>query len=468
MQKKTAGPKIPLLAYAALYRDPLTYLTRAARKYGDAMRIEISRRQDFLLNHPDYIRAILLDQEGMRRSVHRPVQRLLGQGLLTSRGSTHRKQRTLLQPIFQKHRIAALGDVMVQQTARWSDKWRGGQTVDMQEEMHHLSMAITGKTLFDVDVESEAAEVGEALLTVMSATRFNNLLLVSKNLEKLPLPANQRFRRAAKRLDEFIYEMIAQRHAHRSEQPDLLSVLVRLSETKPRMMNDKKIRDQILTFFVAGHETVATALTWTWYLLARNPDVTRKLYAEIDKLLRGRLPCVADVERLPYTKMVLAESMRLYPPVWIIGRHAIRDTQINGIMIPKGSYVHVSQFLMHRDARYFPDPERFDPERWQPEAVAARPRFSYFPFGGGGLQCIGEGFAWTQGVLVIAALTRRWKMQLAPGVRIKLEPQLTLRSRYGMPMKLRQRAAQDSSLCGMNMTRHLHAPPALMNSVIGS
>ena len=439
MVKKSAGPKIPLLAYAALYRDPLGYLTRAARKYGDVMRVEIGRRHDFLLNHPDYIRASLLDQEGMRRSVHRPVQRVLGQGLLTSRGPTHRKQRALLQPVFQKHRIAALAEVMVQQTARWSDKWQDGQTVDMQDEMHHLAMAITGKTLFNVDVESEAAEVGEALFTVMSATRFNNLLLVSKALEKLPLPANRRFRRAAKRLDEFIYEMIAQRHAHPSDQPDLLSVLVRLSQEKPRMMNDTKIRDQILTFFVAGHETVATALTWTWYLLSQNPEVAKKLYAEIDTLLGEKLPTVADVERLPYTKMVLAESMRLYPPVWIIGRHAIRDTKINGIVIPKGSYIHVSQFLMHRDARFFPDPERFDPDRWKPEAVAARPRFSYFPFGGGGLQCIGEGFAWTQGVLVIAALTRRWQMQLAPGARIKLEPQLTLRSRYGMPMTLERR-----------------------------
>jgi cytochrome P450 len=345
----------------------------------------------------------------------------------------------LLQPIFQKHRIAALGDVMVQQSARWSDKWQNGQTVDMQEEMHHLAMAITGKTLFNVDVESEAAEVGEALFTVMAATRFNNLLLVSKALEKLPLPANRRFRRAAKRLDEFIYEMIAERHEHPSNRPDLLSVLVRLSKEKPRMMNDRKIRDQILTFFVAGHETVATALTWMWYLLSQNPSVTKKLYAEIDNALGEKLPAVADVERLPYTKMVLAESMRLYPPVWIIGRHAIRDIRINGIAIPKGSYVHVSQFLMHRDARFFPNPERFDPERWTSEAVAARPRFSYFPFGGGGLQCIGEGFAWTQGVLVIAALTRRWQMQLAPGARIKLEPQLTLRSRYGMPMKLEKR-----------------------------
>ena len=437
--KKAPGPKIPLLAYARLYRDPLGYLTRAAQKYGDIMQVDIAGRHDYLFNHPDYIRAILLDQEGLRRSVHRPLQRILGRGLLTSRGSPHKKQRALLQPVFQKHRIAALGDVMVQQTVRWIDKWREGETVDMQVEMKRLSMAITGKTLFNVDVESEAAELAEALFTVMSATRFNNLLLVSKVLERLPLPPNRRFRQAAKRLDGYIYQMIAERRAKPSDQPDLLSVLVRLSEEKPRMMNDKKIRDQILTFFVAGHETVATALTWTWYLLAKNPEVNRKLHAEIDELLKERLPEVVDVENMPYAKMVFAESMRLYPPVWIIGRHAIREVRIDGLVIPKGSYVHVSQFLMHRDPRYFPEPERFNPERWKADAIAARPKFSYFPFGGGGLQCIGEGFAWMQGVLVIATVASRWRMQLVPGSRIELEPQLTLRSRYGMPMKLHKR-----------------------------
>jgi cytochrome P450 len=178
---------------------------------------------------------------------------------------------------------------------------------------------------------------------------------------------------------------------------------------------------------------------WTWYLLAENPDPTEKLHCELDKALSGRLPEVSHLESLPYAKMIFAESMRLYPPIWIIGRHALCDVNINGHIIPKGSYIHVSQFLMHRDARYFPDPGRFDPERWTPEATAARPKFSYFPFGGGGLQCIGEGFAWTQGLLTIATVASRWRMRLVPGHRIELEPQITLRSRYGMPMTLERR-----------------------------
>ena len=436
---KPPGPRNPLLAYAALYRDPLGYLVGAARKYGDIVHLTIANRHDFLLNHPDYIRTILLDQDGTRRSVHRPLQRILGRGLLTSRGKIHRKQRALLQPVFQKHCIAALGEVMRREIVRCSDRWQDGATVEMTEEMTRLAISTAGKTLFNVDLESEEIEVRDALVTVFAATRFNNLLLVSKFLERLPLPANRRFRRAARRLDQFIFKMIADRRARPTDQPDLLSVLVRLSRAKPRMMTDQKIRDQILTFFLAGHETIASALTWTWYLLAKNPDATEKLNIELDKALNGRLPEVSDLDSLSYARMVFAESMRIYPPVWIIGRLAQRDVDLDGYIIPKGSYVHVSQFLMHRDARYFPDPERFDPERWTSEAAAARPRFSYFPFGGGGLQCIGEGFAWTQGLLTIAILASRWRMRLVPGHRIELEPQITLRPRYGIPMTLERR-----------------------------
>jgi cytochrome P450 len=436
---KPPGPKISWLAYARIYHHPLRYLAGAARRYGDIVHLAIARRHDFLLNHPDYVRAILLDQDGMRRSVHRPLQRILGRGLLTSRGKIHKRQRALLQPVFQKHSIAALGEMMSREISQWSDRWAEGATVEMTDEMTRLSTSIAGKTLFNVDLEFKEIEFREALITVFAATRFNNLLLVSKVLERLPLPANRRFRRAAERLDKFIYKMIADRHARPTDQPDLLSVLVRMNEKSPKKMTDQKIRDQILTFFLAGHETIASALTWTWYLLAKNPDATEKLHVELRTILNGRLPTVSDLESLTYAKMIFAESMRLYPPVWIIGRHALCDVNINGYLIPKGSYIHVSPYLMHHHPRYFPDPERFEPERWTPEAIAARPRFSYFPFGGGGSQCIGEGFAWTQALLIIGTLASRWRMQLVPGHRIELEPQITLRSRYGMPMSLERR-----------------------------
>jgi cytochrome P450 len=436
---KPPGPKISWLAYAALYRDPLGYLASAARKYGDIVHLAIAHRHDFLLNHPDYIRTILLDYEGMRRSVHRPLQRILGRGLLTSRGQVHKKQRLLLQPIFNRERIAALGELMTPRIARLSDEWRDGAQVEMANEMKRLTIATAGRTLLNVDLESEATGLRDALMTVLTATRFNNLLVATKALEALPLPSNLRFRRAAKRLDEFIYQMIAERHCRPTDQPDLLSVLVRLSSESRKGMTDQKVRDQILTFFVAGHETTATALTWVWYLLAQHPAVMDKVQAELDGVLADRQLSVSDLERLPYTRMVFAEAMRLYPPVWIIGRHALRDCPMNGFVIPKGSYVHVSQFLMHRDPRYYADPERFEPERWTAEGIAARPKFSYFPFGAGGLQCIGESFAWTQALLVIGMLASRWRMRVVPGHKIELLPEITLGSRYGMPMILERR-----------------------------
>src|SRR5438477_1233419 len=433
------GPRNPWLAYAALYRDPLGYLTRAARKHGDVVHIKIGRKSDFLLNHPDLIRTALLDHGNRRGCVHRPRRRVLGTGLLTCRGERHKKQRALLQPMFNRERILALSDVMVDQITRWADRWRDGASVVMAEEMTELAISISGKALCNIDFDSKAAELRDALLTVLQATRFNNLALVSKQFEKISLPSHRRFARAAEKLDMEIRGMIAERRKGACEDPDLLSVLVRLHKQSRKGITEQKIRDQMLTFFMVGNETPATGLMWTWYLLAENADVATKLRNEVDHVLGDRLPSGQDFDRLRYTRMVFAESMRLYPPVWLMTRRAVRDTKINGFVIRSGSYVHLSPFVMHRDPRYFPEPERFDPERWTPEAVAARPKFSYFPFGGGSLQCIGERFAWMQGVLTIATLARRWQMRLVPGHRIELDPHITLRSRYGMPMKLERR-----------------------------
>ena len=433
------GPRNPWLAYAALYRDPLGYLTRAARKHGDVVHIKIGRKSDFLLNHPDLVRAALLDHENLRRCVHRPLRRVLGKGLLTCRGERHKKQRALLQPMFTRERIVALGDVMVGEIKRRTDRWREGATLDMAPEMLELAISIAGKALFDVDFSSKAAGLRDALVTVLQATRFNNLAVASKQFEKLSLPIHRRFARAAEKLETEIRAIIAERQKGASEGPDLLSIMVRLQKQSRKGLTEQKIRDQILTFLMVGHETTATALMWTWYLLSENPEVAKKLYSEVDHVLGDRLPSGQDCDRLPYTRMVFAESMRLYPPVWLLTRRAVGDVKINGFVIRSGSYVHLSPFVMHRDPRYFPKPERFDPERWTPEAVAARPKFSYFPFGGGSLQCIGEGFGWMQGVLTIATLARRWQMRLVPGHRIELGPHITLRSRYGMPMKLERR-----------------------------
>jgi cytochrome P450 len=320
------------------------------------------------------------------------------------------------------------------------ERWHDGQTLDIAQEMMHLTLAIVGKTLFDTETEAEAEEVREALTATMeSFTRF--MLPFAELLDRLPLPATRRFEQARARLDAIIYGIINERRKSGEDRGDLLSMLIMAQDEEEDggSMSDEQLRDEAMTIFLAGHETTANALTWTWYLLSQHTEVEAKLHAEIDGLLGDRPPTAEDLPGLRYTEMVLAESMRLYPPAWILGRRALKDYEVGGFHIPAGSIVVLSPYVMHRDERYFPEPQRFDPERWTPEAKEARPQFSYFPFGGGPRRCIGEGFAWMEGILVIATLARRWRMRLVPGHSVATQPMVTLRPKHGMQMKLEQR-----------------------------
>jgi cytochrome P450 len=359
----------------------------------------------------------------------------LGEGLLTSEDSLHRRQRRLAQPAFHRQRIASYASTMVTYAERTASHWQHGETLDISQEMTRLTLAIVGKTLFDADVESEAVEIGKALTTIIEL--FNMLLLpFSELLERLPLPHVRRFERAKARLDQTIYRLIEERRQSRSDRGDLLSMLLLAQDDEGDGggMSDQQVRDEAMTIFLAGHETTANALTWTWYLLSQNPEAEAQLHAELDRVLGDRSPTFDDVPHLPYTEMVLSEAMRLYPPAWAIGRLAIQEHPIGDYVIPKGSLVLLSQYVTHRDPRFFPNPERFDPTRWTPEAKASRPQYAYFPFGGGPRRCIGEGFAWMEGVLVIAALARQWRMRLAPGAKIAIQPVITLRPKSGVQM----------------------------------
>ncbi|MBA3403703.1 MAG: cytochrome P450, partial [Gemmatimonadaceae bacterium] len=260
-------------------------------------------------------------------------------------------------------------------------------------------------------------------------------------LEKLPIPAARRFNAARARLDTTIYRMIDDRRRTGGDRGDLLSMLLIATDSDGdgRGMNDAQLRDEALTIFLAGHETTANALTWTWYLLSQNPDAEARLHAELDEALSGRIPGFDDLAALPYTRMVLAESLRLYPPAWAIGRRALNSFEVRGYTVPGKSVVLMSQYIMHRDPRYFPDPERFDPERWTPEAQAQRPKFSYFPFGGGTRVCIGEQFAWMEGILLIASIAQNWRLRLVKSQRVEVQPLITLRPRHGMQMTLERR-----------------------------
>lgn len=373
--------------------------------------------------------------EGLQRA-----KRLLGEGLLTSEGEFHLRQRRLAQPAFHRQRIAGYAATMVEYAARTRDEWRAGETRDIAREMMRLTLAIAGKTLFDADVESEADEIGEALTTTFAL--FNRVSLpFAQWLDRLPLPATKRFQKARQRLDSTIYRIINERRAAAVDRGDLLSMLIaaRDDEGDGTGMTDEQLRDEAMTIFLAGHETTANALTWTWYLLSQHPEVAARFHAEIDEALKGRLPSAEDFPRLRYTEMVLAESMRLYPPAWLIGRRALSDYQINGYRIPARSILLLSQYVTHHDARFFPDPFRFDPERWTPEARESRPKFSYFPFGGGPRLCIGEHFAWMEGVLVLATIAQRFRMRLAPGHPVEMQPLVTLRPKHGMKLILEAR-----------------------------
>jgi cytochrome P450 len=445
-QTSAPGPRsfIPGLQLLAFSRDPLEFLTRVARRYGDVARFTNGAQDYFVLNHPDYIRDVLVTHNAdfMKGRGLQRAKRLLGEGLLTSEPPLHRRQRRLAQPAFHKQRIASYGSMMVDYALGMErERWRDGQALDMAQEMMRLTLAIVGKTLFDTETESEAEEVREALTATMeSFSRF--MLPFAELLDKLPLPATRRFEQARARLDAIIYRMINERRASSEARGDLLSMLIMAQDEEENGagMTDEQLRDEAMTIFLAGHETTANALTWTWYLLSQHREVEARLHAEVDAVLHDRPPSADDLPALRYTEMVLAEAMRLYPPAWILGRRALKDYEAGGFRIPAGSIVVLSPYVMHRDERYFPEPERFDPERWTTEAKEARPQFSYFPFGGGPRRCIGEGFAWMEGILVIATLARRWRMRLVPNHPVATQPMVTLRPKHGMRMTIEQRA----------------------------
>ena len=438
------GPRLPLFA-SLVYRpgggNPLEFFTSLARTYGDVSTYRMAGEQLFLVNEPRLIRDILVTHNrnftksrGLERS-----KRVLGQGLLTSEGAMHLRQRRLMQPAFHRDRIAGYGDLMVGYADRMRRSWRDGAALDISREMNRLTLSIVGKTLFDVDVESQAAAVGEALTDVMESF-WMMMLPFADFLERLPVPRLRRARMARARLDAIIFRMIADRRASGRDHGDLLSMLLAAQdEDDGGVMTDQQVRDEAMTIFLAGHETTANALSWTWYLLSSAPEVEAKLHAEIDRVLQGRLPAMADLASLAYVERVVTEAMRLYPPAWIIGRRAIDAYQLGDYAVPPRSILVMSPYIMQRDPRFYEAPERFNPDRWTPEFRAALPKFAYFPFGGGPRQCIGESFAWMELVLLVATIAQQRRLRLVPGHPVVPQPLITLRAKHGMRMTVEPR-----------------------------
>jgi cytochrome P450 len=438
------GPKarIPLGHLFAFRRDVIGFLARLAAEHGDVAGFRIGPMNLCLVSRPDLVRDILTThhQAFVKGRPLEMAKHLLGDGLLTSEGELHRRQRRMIQPMFHRERIQAYGEIMATYANRLSRRWRHGETEDIFQEMMRLALAIAGKTMFDSDVEADAAEVGEALTDAMRlfgrvAVPFSELLL------KLPLPSTLRFRRAKARLDTIIYRLISRRRLSGLEQGDLLSLLLaaRDDEGDGAMMTDTQVRDEALIFFLAAHDTTALTLTWTWYLLSQHPAVEATLHRELDTILGDRLPEISDLSQLRYTNMVFAEALRLYPPGYVLARQALTDYAIDQYVVPKGTLILMSPYLMHRDPRYYTEPERFDPLRWETNGRGDRPKLAYFPFGGGPRVCIGESFALMEGTLVLSTLAQHWRMRLVAGHPVELLPLLNLRPKHGMRMILEQR-----------------------------
>jgi cytochrome P450 len=423
--------------------NPILLFQHLAQEYGDVAHYKIGWNHIVFLNHPDYIREILVVQNDnfiKERTVQR-TKLLLGKGMITSEGSEHRLQRQVAQPAFHRQRIPEYASVMVEEAARMGAQWRPGERRDVAIDMMHLTLNVVARTLFAADLREEAAELADAINRIMRLYNFLVMLPAAEWLVHIPPPGLAAFLRARKRIDAVVYRMIA---AHRQNGRDHGTLLDLMLAASPDggAASEQLLRDQVITIFLAGYETVANALVWTWYLLSQNSECERRFHQEVDTVLQGRLATFDDVPRLRYVEMVLAESIRLYPPAWAMGRYAREDFHLGDYFLPAKTTVLMSQFITHRDPRFFPEPLGFDPERFTPEAKLLRTRLTYFPFGAGVRQCIGESFAWMEGVLLLATLAQKWKLNLVPGHPVEPQPLITLRPKYGMQMLCEERMAR--------------------------
>jgi len=451
---------LPFIGVLPQFRkNPPLFLETTARDHGELVHFRLGPQDIYLVSNPDWIKDILVTHQAnftKSRFLER-AKVLLGEGLLTSEGEFHRRQRRLVQPAFHRDRLLGYASAMVETTAQTREHWTNGAQLDMSREMMRLTLGVVAKTLFSADVTSDADEIGNALTQVM--VLFDMVLMpFSEWIEKLPLPSIRRFEKARDFLDKTIYAIIAERRGSKEDKGDLLSMLLLAQdEDGGTGMSDKQIRDEALTLFLAGHETTANALMWAWYLLSENPSAAPKFFDEIDSVLQGRLPTFDDLPRLKYTEGVFAESMRLYPPAWVIGRRAIADYSIAPYTIPAKSILMLSPWVVQRDPRWFSEPAQFRPERWsEPDT---RPKFSYFPFGGGMRVCIGERFAWMEGVLLLATVAQQWKFKLVPGHPVATAALITLRAKHGMKMVAERRTANSLAMSPSSSTQS-HPVPA--------
>jgi cytochrome P450 len=435
-------PRFPGEMLLRMSRERLDLLREMATGYGDVSEITLGKQRLVMLTHPDDIRDVLVTHQKQFRK-GQALERakvLIGEGLLTAEGEHHLRQRRLVQPAFHRARISAYAGAMTGAAMQEQSTWRHGETIDANRAMMLVTLDIVAATLFGATIGSGGSAIGKALDDVFEAFSIGYGPLTPL-LDLIPTPKKRRLQKGKRLLDDTIDRIIAERRASDVDTGDLLSMLLHATDTEGDGggMSDQQLRDEAITIFIAGHETTANALTWTWLLLARTPDAERALHEEVDRVLGDRLPTMDDLAQLPMTRAIVAESMRLYPPAYIVGRRAMAEYTVGDVTFPARTIFLAPQFIVHRDPRWWPQPDRFNPARWlDGDATATRPKMAYFPFGAGTRICVGEQFAWMEAMLVLATLARRWRVRV-PGPDPELEPIITLRPKGGLPAVLERR-----------------------------
>lgn len=445
MDQITAGPKgLPISGNVlAFRRDTLKFIRDAAKEYGDVVHFRFGpKRHVYMLNNPDMIKEVLVTKQAhFRKGKGLQVARaVVGDGILTSEGKKHIRQRRLMQPAFHRDRIAGYADAMVRQGVELMEEWKDGEVRDIHQDMMKVTLAIITETMFGKTVKEGADKIGHAIdvgLKYVStkATSFIDIPL------SVPTRSNREFVESSEVLDKTIYGLIEERRKSTESHTDLLAMLLAArDEDDGQGMTDEQVRDEVMTIFVAGHETTANTMSWIFYLLATHPEVEQKLHDELKSVLGGRLPTVEDIPNLTYVNLIISETLRLYPAAWTINREVTEPVEIGGHTYEPGDTLMMSQYVMHRQEKYFEDPDEFRPERFAGDLLKRIPAYAYFPFGGGPRVCIGNNFALMEAALLLATIAQRYRLRLSePDQEVELEPVVTLRPKNGLPMRLEKR-----------------------------
>ena len=439
--------RFPGEALLRVRKNPLIFLQDLA-SLGDLSRLQTGPLPPlFMINHPDLFKEILITKNDsfIKGRGVQLAKMLLGEGLVTNEYESHRRQRKLVLPAFHHSRLHYYGHIMAEITARHAEGWRHNRIIVAEQEMVSITLGIVAETLFGTKVGSiESGTISKALIDFQEAfvkivNPFTEILM------KLPLPETRRIKKSRKVVDESIYRIINEHRKEPEKYQDLLSMLLSAQDEETGDgMSDEQVRDEAITLFIAGHETTAVALSWAWYLIGQHPEVDQRMFDEVQHVTEGRLPGFADIPRLTYVRQVISEVLRLYPPAWILTREAIEDVTIGGHLIPKGATIDMSPYLLHRDSRFWPDPEQFNPDRFSPENKGTIGKFAYLPFGSGVRGCIGEQFAWTEAILIMATLIQQWKFNLIEKNPVGIKPVLSLHPDRSFPVRLERRSHTSS------------------------